>query len=257
MTLIFDDVTQVESFVLLLKQLSKDYRITDGKILSVSADRLLAKVFTIWIRSQYEEKFLYTICRKNFALSGERLELDKISKACSLLAAKSKKLENVLFNEILQLLEENKQLSVSGVVHFRLSKYRKSLIDIVEKGIEQLAFEREKTNFIELLQYFVSLQDPVYRMVHIVYNCDDNQFKIVDECYDTINCCLNNDLTQTFNRSEITQEDQMLSSLISIAPERIVIHDTEKKMSETFSETLKLVFGWRLVFCGGCGLCKK
>ncbi len=249
---LFDDIKQLNTFILSYDGV---YKIVGEKVLSISFGVSAAKALTSWIRSHAEEWLIRSIYKKSFVLNNDAAEFENIVELSTNMARSSFSVNTAVFEEVLQLMENKNVLSISGIIRFRLNNYKKKLSNIIEKGIETLAFEREKANFIELLQYFVSLQEPVCRLVHITYN--DERYSLVDECYNNVNCYLQTEFHKSLNQEEITQEDQLLSSLISIAPERIVIHDKENKMPEAFAETLKLVFGWRLVFCKGCGFCKS
>lgn len=255
MTIMFNNETQLSSFIPLLGLKKDQFAVFGGNRLSISSDLTLARSLTSWIREHYEEKLLRSICRKNFIIGEEWLTLEKILHKSVDLAQISQAADSTLFDEILQLLEKEPFLSISGIVDFRLRAYKNILYEIIEKGIGILSLEREKWEFIELLQYFLALQDSLCRLVHVLYK--DEQYILVDENYNEIKCFVPTELSRPFDANEITQEDQLLSSLISIAPERIMIHNDENKMPTEFSEILRCVFDWRIAYCNGCGLCKN
>ncbi|MGI6093735.1 MAG: sporulation protein YtxC, partial [Negativicutes bacterium] len=57
--------------------------------------------------------------------------------------------------------------------------------------------------------------------------------------------------------SEINYEDLLITSLISIAPYNIMLHNHDINSSQNVVVTIKNVFEGRVALCEGCHICKE
>lgn len=157
-----------------------------------------------------------------------------------------------VMKEIQKYFNKNQDINIEGFVRFRLKDYINDLNCAVEEAVDDYIIEKEYNEFIELLKYFVDLQEPRISMVHVLQN-DDKSFQIYDKLGNKINNeYLEGYLSEMFDE-DVEHEDLLVSALINVAPVKIILHFDD---SET-EETVKKIFGDRVEVCTGCQMCKK
>jgi len=114
--------------------------------------------------------------------------------------------------------------------------------------------EREYREFIRLLRYFVDIQEPKFNAVHIIAGYD-NKYVLLDENKNEItNECLQ-EFVNDIPEGEINYDDLLVSSLITMAPRKLVIHGAKSFRNKELLETIKNVFWGKVVICSECELC--
>lgn len=223
----------------------KDIYVTPGE----------ANLLSQHIRFFYEKGIIKDVYNKRFYGLSQVSETNRIYELSEKIAKNDMAVDTALLSDILQLMENSKQVVVRGATDFSLFKYKKALEEIVERGIEEYAIERERKSFIDLLRYFVSLQSTVHRMIHVVN--DGGFYRVLDEQYSEIHFYSGAGAYDDLFTDISSEEDWVLSLLITIAPDRIVLHDRMKNTPESFVETLMAVFENRIKLCYGCSQCEN
>ena len=131
--------------------------------------------------------------------------------------------------------------NVEGLVTFRLEEYKKSLLEISEKLIDMYYLNKEYEDFIELLRYFISVQNTRAEMVYIVVN-DGEMYSVLDEEKHDITKEVLKELVPKNEIKYVTYDDLLISMLISIAPKRIIVNNKEKIKNIQLFETVEKVF---------------
>ncbi|MGI6553771.1 MAG: sporulation protein YtxC [Bacillota bacterium] len=159
-----------------------------------------------------------------------------------------------LQQKVNEYLEANGNLIIEGFVNFRLHEYLDDLEGIVDQAVELYLAEKEYNEFILLLKYFVEMQDPRVDKVHVLLG-STGYFQLYDEDENIVH----NDYLQSFVvdlvDTDINYEDLLISALITIAPQKIILHIPELDRMHSTLETLKNVFANRISFCQGCIRC--
>ncbi|SKC43433.1 putative sporulation protein YtxC [Maledivibacter halophilus] len=157
--------------------------------------------------------------------------------------------------KLVEFLSKNSNLNIEGFVNFRLGKYLEDLYEIIDRVIEEYMMKREYNEFIKLLKYFVNIQEPKMDLINIIvdanggYHFLDGENRIIDDEYirglidDLIDNNLNND-------------DLLISSLITIAPRKIVFHFVKNVKNTEIIETIKNIFDGKVYICDDCKICK-
>ncbi len=148
----------------------------------------------------------------------------------------------IVKKQLEDFLANSEKFSVEGFVNFRLKELEYNLEEIVEESVQDYLLEREYKDFINMLKYFVSIQNYKYLAVDVVYDDEILIFgdgkNITEEC------------REEFNREvlskEANKEDFLLNSLISIAPKRINIKDCKNLLNDEIKKTLQGIFGNKL-----------
>jgi putative sporulation protein YtxC len=155
--------------------------------------------------------------------------------------------------EILNYIIENNHIVIDGFMNFRLRRYIYVLDISIEKSIGELEVEKEYQEFMNMLQYFVDIQEPKYELVNVIIK--NNDYFLLDNDNNTIeNGLLEYTPEEEFYR-DISKADLLVSSLIVISPLKIKLHVEEGEEEELVS-VISQVFGDKVEFCHGCEKCE-
>lgn len=216
-----------------------------------------------YIIRQYEEKLISRIINSNYCYfnSIERKEI--LNKALRITRNDDKNFFNSLFQvrrrntivrKLVDYFDSSNSLILDGFVNFRLKDYVKDLEEIVDKAVDDYLMEREYREFIRLLRYFVDIQDPKFDTIHVIASFD-NRYILLDETKKEItNECIQEFISE-ISEEEINYDDLLVSSLITFAPRKIVIHCTGQLRNKELLETIKNVFPDKVFMCSGCEIC--
>ena len=158
-------------------------------------------------------------------------------------------------NQIKAYITDNPIILVDGFINFRLKEFYSFINIIVEKGIEEFTAEKEYKEFIKILQYFVEVQEPKYDLVNLVF--DDEDYKLIDEKDNIIDSDFFADIVAEIDSEGISKADLLVSSLIVIAPKKLLIHLNEDYKDEDIIKIITSVFQDRVCFCLGCEKCNN
>lgn len=163
--------------------------------------------------------------------------------------------KNTILKTIEDYLEENKELIIDGFITFRLRALSNQLKMIVDRMVEEFIVEKEYSEFIKLLKYFVDIQDSKYQLINVFIQ-NTGEYQIKDEQFMDIT----KEFFEDFNidiKIDATIHDMLLSALITYAPKKIVIHGVENTVSQETIDTIQNIFADRLTLCKGCDFCKS
>jgi len=158
------------------------------------------------------------------------------------------KWRNPIRQRILDHLDAHNELIVEGFIRFRLKDFTREMVEIVDKIIEELLVEREYNEFIKLLRYFVEIQEPKVREVHVLVD-DDRRYILLDDSMRVINNDILKELAREISDTEMSYDDLLISSLITIAPSKITIHGCDKIKNTELLNTINKVFRGKVVMC--------
>lgn len=161
--------------------------------------------------------------------------------------------KNTISNEITDFLEHNKDILVDGFVNFRLGFLRNIADGIIEKSIEDFAAEKEYKEFIKILQYFVDIQEPKLDLVNVVIKKEE--YKLFDKNNKLIESEFFTEIMNELVEEGISRDDLLISSLITIAPKKLIIHADDDCKNKDIIKILQSVFPEKVSFCQGCDLC--
>ena len=141
---------------------------------------------------------------------------------------------------------------MSGFVRFRLQQYRGELQEIVEYAIDEFLMEKQYQEFISLLQYFVYIQDAEIPFAHLMHK-RNHEFSLFDEQMRPIQAEEVMDFSIDMIGKDANFEDLIVSTLISVAPEKIYIHTREPDLPVI--RTIQQIFEDRTMLCLSCSTC--
>lgn len=183
------------------------------------------------------------------ALRGEGAILDESSIYCI-------NRKNNIIDKIMECIEENSDININGFMTFRMKELREDLESIIDKVVEKYMVEKEYSEFIKLLKYFVEVQESKIDEVNIIIDKGGNYLIKNKIGKDIMNEFLS-DLCEGRASGTANIEDIIISGLITNSPEHIVIHCAGNCNNKEIIETIKNVFTDRVEFCNECKLCSN
>lgn len=154
--------------------------------------------------------------------------------------------------EILDYLLENNTMILDGYLRFRSKSFDKLLDKVIDKIIIDIQRENEYEDFIEMLQYYLETQLPKFETINVIINHDE--FILLDERKRPLNSEAVRSLASEYDRDEVSKADILVSSLIVLAPDKVVVHLKNDKEKELM-QILKRIFSDKLTFCYNCEIC--
>lgn len=157
-------------------------------------------------------------------------------------------------SRIMGYIDEAPQLVVEGFITFWMQDYMTEIKFAVEVAVEELRNEKEYNEFVNLLRYFVETQPAKVQEVNLlmgrngVFYLWDSAGTKIDESY--MDYYLEDMLME-----EIDLDDVLVSILVTIAPRRIIIHESNAVASKESVTMIRNVFQERIVTCPGCERC--
>lgn len=160
--------------------------------------------------------------------------------------------QNRIQEEIKGFLRENDLILLEGFLRFRLKDYFMELKESLEDAIDKLLVDKEYQEFIRLLQYFVEIQEPRVSEVNVIFYDKDN-FRLLDEEEKPLDQEYLRRVLGNLRDEELKYEDLLLSALITLSPQRIILHHAD---GPEIGKTIVNVFKERVTFCRDCELCR-
>ncbi|MDR0880097.1 MAG: putative sporulation protein YtxC [Clostridioides sp.] len=209
----------------------------DGLDMDDITENITDKIIAI-LKNDVLKNYIYT----NFA-SVYPKEINKIYEF-SLKTFNEKEIfiRDSVFMKVGNYVAENDYLDVEGFIQFRLKEFMKYISAISDIALEEFLIERDHKEFIRVLRYFVENQDVKidYLMVHIM---NDNSFVLYNKNGEKIDSIDDEEIINMVIRENLSYEDFLISTLLSLCPMKIDILDSvQDKCSKEVIETLKSIF---------------
>lgn len=224
----------------------------------------VADVISDLILNHWERAILIDIIRENYYYFND--DEKKIILQYSLDYANGEKVspgrmdrldrKNFIIKRLVELLEQSNSIVIDGFIRFRLKEYINDIKEAVDQAVDDFLMEREYREFIQLLKYFVEIQEPKVDIVNVLIN-SRGSYKLYDDEHKPIS----NEFLEGFILDvmdhEINYEDLLISALITIAPNKIVFHCSPQYKSSSTIDTIRNVFENKVALCSGCKLCQN
>ncbi len=156
---------------------------------------------------------------------------------------------------ILEYLDFNNEINIEGFVNFRLKFFIDMIEEAIDKTIEDLIIEREYKEFIKILQYFVDIQQPKIDLVNVVITKD--KYILYDKNNELIRNDFVEEIADEMLENDMNYDDLLISSLITIAPKKIIIHPQKEHNNNQIIEIVENIFVNKISICSGCQLCNQ
>jgi len=237
-------------------------RITDKKA-SEEFKHILSNALADIIIEHYEPKLIKKLAKGNFFYLNESERGSVINNAGKLLK-EDKNIQpgifyratrkNRIVKSIFEYLDLEREFNIEGFVNFRLSSYINELSETLERALEIFVAEREYNEFIRLLRYFVEIQECKINAVHL-FQAQDGRYMLFDEDKKHISSEYFDELKTEVLDETINYDDLLISTLITISPQKITIHNIESFRNKELVQTIMNVFTDRISLCSKCELC--
>lgn len=163
--------------------------------------------------------------------------------------------KNRIAHRIMDHVEHQQCLIVQGFITFCMKDYLTEIKFALEVAVEELKSEKEYTEFVNLLRYFVDSQVPRIFEVNLrmeengVFYLWDGDGTVIEDNYMSY-------YLEDILLDEINLDDVLISILITIAPRRLIIHASDHLPHSASVDMIKNVFQEKIVFCPGCERCQ-
>jgi putative sporulation protein YtxC len=146
--------------------------------------------------------------------------------------------------------------NLAGYLHFKFFMRKLEIMEYVNIVIEEFFNDGANDQFATLINQFISLKKPKTGMIHVVLKNDD-EFELITDNLEKIDLGEIDDLAEDaeVDRDMIESWHLILSTLMTFAPESIIVH-TSEKINPYISQMLARVYGERAAVCYGCDFCE-
>jgi len=208
----------------------------------------IANGITNYMIEVKQKDILYSLLKFEVFLSKtEKMEILKYVEPLS--EVEQSYFYNQIYSAIITYFETDSTLNVDGFFRFRLKEFYELLENMLEKAIDKYMYQQEQQEFIELLRYFVSIQDTSIDIVHVMYY-GENNYQLLDQDYKLIKM----QLEEQMENVELDDDDFLVSFLITLSPAHIVFHNHNQENTYLF-EMMGQIFTEKLQFCNSWQLC--
>lgn len=223
----------------------------------------LADVISDIILNHWEDPLIKEIIRENYYYFGDEERNIIYQYALRHINREGKDFQDTIYwlgrkNRIIQkvidYLEVNNRINIDGFIRFRLKEYIGELRDAADRAVDEYLMEREYREFIQLLKYFVEVQEPRMDVVHVLVA--GSLFKLFDDMMQPVKSEYLEGFIVNMVDSEINYEDLLISALITIAPKQVTLHYKSREDNSATLDTIRSVFEGRVSECRGCTLCQ-
>lgn len=143
-------------------------------------------------------------------------------------------------------------LHVEGFLRFRAEPYLEELRDAVSYAADEWMMERQYREFIALLKYFVYIQEAKIPAAHVVHH-GNHDFTLLNERMLPIDTRQMDQFVVELIDKDISFEDVIVSTLISVSPGRLIVHT--RTPEEQVIKTILTIFEGRTELCSNCTVC--
>lgn len=142
---------------------------------------------------------------------------------------------------ILDYLSENDYIDLTGFVVFRLGSYKKMLIELIQKVIDDYKLQKEYKEFIDMLKFFVETQKNRMEKIHVIFE-ENGEYIILDSKNKDITKTCFEEFLETKEQNNLNNEDVLISSLITLAPKKLFLHFEDEKYNRKIVNTIEQIF---------------
>ncbi len=152
-------------------------------------------------------------------------------------------IEESIRQKLLDYISTNDYINLDGFVNFRMKNFKKYILAVTDRAVEEYIIKKDQDEFIKVLKYFIEIQDDKIDLVK-VHIKDEDTFLIYDKNGNRINEMNNEDIVNMVIEENLNSEDFLISTLLSLCPKKIEILDTLKNnISKEMINTIKSIFG--------------
>jgi putative sporulation protein YtxC len=146
-----------------------------------------------------------------------------------------------LQNEIVSYIKGAAELNIEGYAAFRLSDFTNKLKPVTDSAVDRFFNETAESEFEMQAIEFVTGHQSFCNEAHIVYN--DGEYRILNDKSEDItdSCC--SGYEEALKTSKINKKELLLSVLLTLAPQKLILYNTNQWPDSKFVTKLSSVFG--------------
>lgn len=148
---------------------------------------------------------------------------------------------NKITTKIKECLDEFGSFNINGFIRFRMKELRDDIENVIDKVVEKYMVEKEYKEFIDLLKYFVEIQESKIETVQI-FITGEGRYTLTNREGEDIFKDFIKDINEVKLGQGVSIEDVIISGLITNAPKEIIIYDKELCTNREFIDTIEKVF---------------
>lgn len=217
----------------------------------------LCEILSVWIMRRYRDMLICHIIERNFGkfpYVDRQLFFDRALQRMK--SSKQDYFKTVIKNNLVEYFKDNSRIYVDGFVRFRIKEYRKYIEEVVEAGVDDLLIEREYDEFISLIREFINEQKSDMDFLHVVPT-KDKKYRFYNRFETDISAVCTKEFLTDNPCVDINYDDMLISTLIFLVPNKIMIHKSKRIENTELLNTVKEIFGDRLILCKGCEFCSR
>ncbi len=208
----------------------------------------IAELLGNWIVDLYEPILVEEILRNEFF----ECETDKrkvLTSIYEILATMEKIYDKeYIVKKITKYLESEDCIQLDGFIRFRLNEYWHKLYWIICEAIEEFYVEKDYEAFLMLLSEYIDERQSMIDLLHI--KTDSNgEYLFYDFRMSKIEINYRDFASVNSIENFLTKDDMLLSILITLAPKRIIWHNSDFVENKNIKNTLMSVFKNRFSIC--------
>ena len=142
---------------------------------------------------------------------------------------------------ILEYLCEESYLNLEGFIQFRLTAYKKMLVELLQKVVEDYKLQQEYKEFIDMLKFFVETQKNRCSKLHVIFE-ENGEYLILDDKNKNITKSCFEEFIDTKEQNNLNNEDVLISSLITLAPKKVCLHFESDNYNKKIVNTIEQIF---------------
>lgn len=210
----------------------------------------ISEILTEYIISFEEESLLKSLINLDYAFLNISEKSDILNTAIKLIKNHDNDFLRMLIllkrrflikQNILEYLSENNYMNLSGFIQFRLSSYKKMLLELIQKVVDDYNLQKEYKEFIDMLKCFVESQKNRSPKLHVIFE-ENGEYLILDEKNKNITKNCFEEFIETKEKNNLNNEDVLISSLITLAPRKLLLHFESENYNKKIVNTIEQIF---------------
>ncbi|MGN7411830.1 putative sporulation protein YtxC [Paenibacillus sp. SAF-068] len=190
-------------------------------------------------------------------------EVDKVNRICMPLLLNGDldqpglrdRRRTTLASGLRQDLEDVHFFHLEGIINFRIRPYKQELQELVEYALDEFWMDRQYEEFMGLLKYFVFFQEAKVPLIHLVHK-GMHEFQVLDAGLHPLPVQKDEQVVVEMPGLELEMdiEDMIVSTLISISPEKVMLHTRTPDLP--IISTICQIFEDKVQICHHCPECE-
>ncbi|PYE52640.1 putative sporulation protein YtxC [Paenibacillus barcinonensis] len=223
---------------------------------------LLSLGIADFIMETYERSIVEDMIAKTCSVMDEH-EVEKVHRICMPLLLNGdldqpglrERRRETLAKSLRQDLEEVHFFPLEGLMNFRIRSYRQELQELVEYALDEFWMDRQYEEFMGLLKYFVFFQETKVPLIHLIHK-DKHEFQVLDAGLNLLPVKKEEQVVVEMPGIELEMdiEDMIVSTLISISPEKVMLHTSTPELP--IISTICQIFEDKVEICHQCPECE-